>query len=597
MKFVPPYGRESEGDNAHYINGNPVEGRQGSIPPADAFEHPMREIVAVIQKSQLTPDATDLMQMLRGIRSQRMNYVQDTGSVNKLSVAVDPPLSSYSLGLPLRVRVAADNTLPVTINAGAGTVAVKTMAGADLAAGDIRANGIAEMAFDGTNFQLVNFFGQGGTGTGPTTNNYINIPFAKDLSGTPNIIEATFTGLNSSLYNLKAGDPFLVQINNTNSGSSIARFHIMGTAPDLGDKPIAANGGGTAALLQGDLQVGDVVLFIYDGARFWIQPNPVISADVTLNVPSQFATPEDACLAIRRKTIAQNARVTILLAKNAGPINIATPPAGPAIVGGYNPFVINHANAERIIVRGEMKIPGAITGSLFQQSGSSSAQRAADGAAHISMLRSRFGVEIVVPATNAGDPKSYGIQNVGPGYPWLQDILVSGPGYASPASVGRWLGVAIGNGRQIVCSNVSCWGLDIGFSGGGVIGMDHCFASFCQKNGILCTTLACMSFTNGGVFASQGGMVCNQNSWFGTDTAWFNCNGTYGVNCADNGQVTLYYTQAIYNWNVDAVCTGLSYLVLLHTAAAGGIGYVSPTPGVLAADGAYVVKGEGALVG
>jgi hypothetical protein len=106
-----------------------------------------------------------------------------------------------------------------------------------------------------------------------------------------------------------------------------------------------------------------------------------------------------------------------------------------------------------------------------------------------------------------------------------------------------------------------------------------------------------MSFTNGGVFASQGGVVCNQNSWFGTDTAWFNCNGSYGALCTDNGQMTLYFTQAIYNWNVDAQCGGLSYLVLLHTAAAGGIGYVSPTPGVLSADGALVVKGEGALVG
>src|SRR5262252_3365391 len=130
MKFVPPYGRESEGDNAHYINGNPVEGRQGSIPPADAFEHPLREIVATISKGMITPDATDLMQMLKSIRSQRMNYVQDSGSVNHLSFAFDPALTSYSLGFPIRVKVAADNTGPSSINAGAGLAAIKTMAGA-----------------------------------------------------------------------------------------------------------------------------------------------------------------------------------------------------------------------------------------------------------------------------------------------------------------------------------------------------------------------------------------------------------------------------------------------------------------------------------
>ena len=54
MKYVQPYGI-SDAD-APYINGDPSIARQGSIPPAAAFEHPMREIVAVIQKNGLAPD-------------------------------------------------------------------------------------------------------------------------------------------------------------------------------------------------------------------------------------------------------------------------------------------------------------------------------------------------------------------------------------------------------------------------------------------------------------------------------------------------------------------------------------------------------------
>ena len=65
MKYVPPYGRESEGDAAHYINGNPAEAREGSIPPAAVFENPQRELIAVIEKSKFTPIDTDLLQSRR----------------------------------------------------------------------------------------------------------------------------------------------------------------------------------------------------------------------------------------------------------------------------------------------------------------------------------------------------------------------------------------------------------------------------------------------------------------------------------------------------------------------------------------------------
>ena len=88
MLYVQPYGVSDP--DAAYINGNPSTGVQGSIPPAAAFEHPMREIVAVITKNLLTPSGTDLTQLFKATRSQRGNYAQDTGSVNAISVAYRP---------------------------------------------------------------------------------------------------------------------------------------------------------------------------------------------------------------------------------------------------------------------------------------------------------------------------------------------------------------------------------------------------------------------------------------------------------------------------------------------------------------------------
>src|SRR5262245_53935904 len=123
MKYQQPYGITDV--NAPYINGDPSIGRMGSIPPAAAFEYPMRELVNVISKSKLTPDDGDLQQTAKGVRSQAMNFVEDTGAVNAMIVSLDPALAAYTPGLPLRVRVLHTNTSStVTLNAGAGAAVV-----------------------------------------------------------------------------------------------------------------------------------------------------------------------------------------------------------------------------------------------------------------------------------------------------------------------------------------------------------------------------------------------------------------------------------------------------------------------------------------
>src|SRR6266566_418273 len=103
MKYQAPFGITDP--NAVYVNGNPQTGILGSIPPAGAFEFPMREIVNLITASGLSPNDADLQQLLKAVRSQRVNYSQDTGSVNNYSIAFSPPVDSYTPGIPFHVRI------------------------------------------------------------------------------------------------------------------------------------------------------------------------------------------------------------------------------------------------------------------------------------------------------------------------------------------------------------------------------------------------------------------------------------------------------------------------------------------------------------
>lgn len=65
MKYNPPAG--SQDPDAKYVTGQPGKVR-GSAVPAEAVEHPQREIVEVIKKAGLTPSADDLGQLWKAIQ-------------------------------------------------------------------------------------------------------------------------------------------------------------------------------------------------------------------------------------------------------------------------------------------------------------------------------------------------------------------------------------------------------------------------------------------------------------------------------------------------------------------------------------------------
>jgi hypothetical protein len=557
VKYVQPWGISDP--DAPYINGDPSIARQGSIPPAAAFEHPMRELVGVITKSKFVPDSNDLLQVSKGVRSQQMNYCIDTGSVNTLSVALDPPIGAYTFGLPLRVRVSNTNTGASTIDAGAGRVPIRKPNGSEVQAGDLPAFGLAELVYDGTVFQMINFTGQ--APSGPPQTFLYNIPYCVDSSTQRNLVIANFS---PALTSLSAGTIFMVKIANTNDGSTNGIANINVNA--LGNKPIFAQGCNTNwPLLPGDIQVGDVLVFTYDGTRFWVYANTTINEANTLNC-STIAQVRDLFSALGRKRISTSGSLRILLATG---IYSGLETTSTAILTTYHP------DSDRITVEGTM-LPGQsppANAGYFQRTGSSAAARANDSAYNIQMLRARYGTEFQMPASPA-----YAITHTGAGAINIKNILVTGPNYTFQGQAG------FGALTNMYLSGCSVWGsADVGYAAYNTANMQcfNCHACSCGTRGFAATGGAAMGLIGG---SSEGNGTCGAESSHGarigsnasdqiTLSLGFQaaCNGSFGVSC-QSGFALMTLSTIIVNGSIDCYAFNGGTIAQYK----GSVGTVSP---------------------
>jgi hypothetical protein len=150
MLYNQPYGVTDP--DAPYINGNPATGTMGSIPPAAAIEHPQREIVNFLNDSAFTPDANDLRQLSKSVQGGVVNYCDDQGTPNFLAITPTPPLAGYVLGQHFRIKVANANTQAVQISvSGLGWLPVVHADGTPMGGGELYANQIIEVAYNGAN--------------------------------------------------------------------------------------------------------------------------------------------------------------------------------------------------------------------------------------------------------------------------------------------------------------------------------------------------------------------------------------------------------------------------------------------------------------
>lgn len=181
MKYQPPLDVINQPD-ASYVNGDPSIARQGSIPPAEAFELPQREIVNLITLSQQMPSDQDLEQLTRGVRDGKLIFCVDQGPLNQIAVMLAPPFRGYEAGLTLRVLIAHTVTGPTTISINRmNPTSIKRRDGSELQQNDMLAGMIATLLCDGTFFQLQNF-GEDVQEPGVPTDIRVDVPYVRNSS-------------------------------------------------------------------------------------------------------------------------------------------------------------------------------------------------------------------------------------------------------------------------------------------------------------------------------------------------------------------------------------------------------------------------------
>jgi hypothetical protein len=116
-------------------------------------------------------------------------FGSDTGGVNTIVVTLFPAVVNLQEGATYRILVANTNTGAVTIDVnGLGAIALTKLSNVALAAGDILADSIIEVSYDGTQFQLLS-----GLGNTVTTVNTAGLATGGPISdtGTVTVTEAT----------------------------------------------------------------------------------------------------------------------------------------------------------------------------------------------------------------------------------------------------------------------------------------------------------------------------------------------------------------------------------------------------------------------
>lgn len=158
MKRWPPIAYPGPGDT--HRNANPAAGIRGSWPDGDGYQQIIDEICGVILKSGLALQAADSAQLIKAIRSQKLNYAQAGGTANAITITIDPEPSALAdlLGVPLRIKTGSTPNSAATTLSVNGLVAtdVKGADGLDLLAGELPAGTIFEVAYNGLFFQIIN---------------------------------------------------------------------------------------------------------------------------------------------------------------------------------------------------------------------------------------------------------------------------------------------------------------------------------------------------------------------------------------------------------------------------------------------------------
>ena len=118
MEYAPPIGQESQGEDAHYVDGNPELGILGSPVPAAAIEQGQRELLHVIKQAGLTPSGDDLTQLWQALGAL---FRQKVPIATEEKAGIVKPGSGLSVGEDGTLDVTVSAVMPGTVVAFAGS--------------------------------------------------------------------------------------------------------------------------------------------------------------------------------------------------------------------------------------------------------------------------------------------------------------------------------------------------------------------------------------------------------------------------------------------------------------------------------------------
>jgi hypothetical protein len=149
----PPETRIFGADDTFFKDCSSEQADDGTDIEASFLNGVIVQLRRLIRLSGIAETNDDEM-IAKAVRSQAMNYRAVGGTANALTITLDPWPASWAelIGVPLRVKTASANTGAATLAvAGAtGTKAIQRPNGTTLQAGDLPANTIVEMMYDGT---------------------------------------------------------------------------------------------------------------------------------------------------------------------------------------------------------------------------------------------------------------------------------------------------------------------------------------------------------------------------------------------------------------------------------------------------------------
>ena len=282
------------GTPGFFTDGDLGTGVPATILRAWFLNQLMSELLNLVQGAGLTTSRTTFNQLLSAVQMMGGVFGIAGGTANALTIAPTTPVALYAGGLEISVAITIVNTGAVTISAsGLGAKAIIKPDGTALTGGELQPGWIATLRYNGTAFVFTNAPISTAPAAGDTSNRNATTAWAAQNADTT-VRQAIVWGVAGGTANAlsltpakplaayAAGVKLMVLITAANTG--VANINVSA----LGARTIINPDG--SALMAGELPVGSIAEFVYDGSWFVYTNAPVtptpLAGDSSTRIPT-----------------------------------------------------------------------------------------------------------------------------------------------------------------------------------------------------------------------------------------------------------------------------------------------------------------------